>query len=104
MMVTPTPPTMAGAFSNGYGAGRMPSLSPGLEAQGARWSQQSLASASAPHSVLSQLSPSPIRANLSAASGQSRLLPNGLILPNNANGAAGPTAETENYLQMEGAE
>lgn len=73
-----------------------------LAAQSQRWTQLSAASAETPHSVLNQLSPSPIAANLSAPAQQDRLLKNGFVLPNNSNGASAPTTETDNYLRMGG--
>ena len=94
-------PTMAQHFSAGYNTGRFPELSPGLQEQGARWSAESLQAGSRPQSVLSQLSPSPVAANLSAPSQQDRLLKNGVVLPNTNNGAAEPTAQTDTYLRLE---
>ena len=80
------------------GAGEDSSLS----AQSQRWTQLSQAAAETPHSVLNQLSPSPVAANLSAPSQQDRLLKNGFVLPNNSNGASAPTMETDNFLRMGG--
>lgn len=88
-------------FSNGYGSSRGIE-SPGLEAQGARWSELGAESASTPHSVLNQLSPSPIAANLSAPSQESRLMPNGFVLSNTQAGASPTTAATENFLATRG--
>ena len=95
----PTVPAMANHFAGGYNAGRDPSLSPGLEAQSARWTQASMASATHPTSVLQQLAPSPVAANLSAPSQQGRLLRNGYVLPNFGNGSAESTAETDSFLR-----
>lgn len=101
-MTMPEEPTPMGQhFSSGYAAGRGP-MSPGLEVQGQRWSELGAASAEHPNSVLQQISPSPIAANLSAPSQQSRLLPNGFVLGNNANGASPTTTSTVNYLKMSG--
>ncbi|MGB6457622.1 MAG: hypothetical protein WBH47_24380 [Streptosporangiaceae bacterium] len=55
-----------------------------------------------PTSVLSQLSKSPVAMNLSAASQSSRLLPNGFVMANTAQGSSAQTAETANYLRMDG--
>jgi hypothetical protein len=93
------PPVMPGAQLNqGFMDGRPGS--PGLEAQSARWNAMAQAAAVQPHSVLNQLAPSPVAANLSAPSQRDRLLPNGFVLGNTRNGAAEPTAQTENYLNM----
>jgi hypothetical protein len=72
-----------------------------LAASSERWTQLSMASALAPHSVLQQLHPSPVAANLSAPSQQGRQLANGFVLSNAANGASAATASTENTLNME---
>jgi len=87
------PPVLGPGFNQGYQSGRGP-MSPGLEAQGERWSEMGRAAATQPNSVLSQLSPSPIAANLSAPSQRDRLLPNGFQLSNYANGASAPTSQT----------
>jgi hypothetical protein len=99
----PTPP-IAPHFSAGYDSGRDPSLSPGLEQQSARWTEAAMAAATAPQSVLQQLAPSPIAANVSAPSASGRLLRNGWVLPNYSNGASQNTAETENFLRNDVAE
>jgi hypothetical protein len=91
------PPVFGPALAQGFQSGRG-GLSPGLEAQGARWTRAAQAAAMQPHSVQQQLSPSPIASNLSAPSQRDRLLPNGYILGNTMNGAAKSTSQTENYL------
>jgi len=88
-------------FGYGFNSGRG-LQSPGLEAMSERWNQLAQAAGTAPHSVLNQLSPSPVASNLSAPSQRDRLLPNGYVLNNTRNGAAEPTAQTDNYLQMSG--
>lgn len=92
---------IGGHFSDGFDSGRGIE-SPGLAQTSARWTELSQASAEQPHSVLQQLAPSPVAANLSAPSQESRLLPNGYQLANNANGASTSTTSTENYLKMAG--
>ena len=89
---------LGGHFSDGYDGGRGAG-SPGLEAADERWRALTQA-ADKPHSILNQLAPSPIAANLSAPSLRDRLLPNGFQLANYGNGASQPTVETENYLHM----
>ncbi len=101
MSMPEAPIAMGQHFSGGFQAGRG-AMSPGLEAQGAAWTQAGAAAGERPNSVLQQLAPSPIAANLSAPSQQSRLLPNGFVLGNNANGASPTTTSTENYLKMSG--
>jgi hypothetical protein len=71
--------------------------SPGLEAISQRWNEQVQAGVGKPQSVLSQHSPSPIAANLSAP-----LLPNGYELPNTAAGSSSETAQKANYLRLQG--
>ena len=101
----PTAPVMplAQHLNAGYMSGRGP-LSPGLQTSSDRFNAQAQAAATRPNSVLQQLAPSPVAANLSAPSQRDRLLPNGFILGNTMNGAAEQTAETDNYLRMEGGE
>ena len=101
----PTAPVMplAQHLNAGYMSGRGP-LSPGLESQ---LGEVQCAGPSRRHPAqqcLQQLAPSPVAANLSAPSQRDRLLPNGFILGNTMNGAAENTAETDNYLRMEGGE
>jgi hypothetical protein len=90
---------LGNAMAQGFQSGRG-GLSPGLEAQGERWTQMAQAAATQPHSIQQQLSPSPVVSNLSAPSQRDRLLPNGYVLPNNMNAASAPTTATENYLKM----
>jgi hypothetical protein len=97
----PPMPAMGEPFAAGYGSGRGPQ-SPGLEAQGARWTALGQQAALRPTSVQQQLSPSPIAANLSAPSQRDRLLPNGFELGNTSNGASAGTAQTENYMTLRG--
>ena len=59
----PTAPAFGTPFAESYQASRGPE-SPGLEAQGQRWTAMSQAAATRPTSVLQQLSPSPVAANL----------------------------------------
>ncbi len=93
------PPTMGTPFAGGFQSGRGP-MSPGLEATSERWNEMAQQAGTAPHSVLNQLAPSPIVANVSAPSQRERLLPNGYMLDNYANGAASPTAQNEGNLRM----
>ena len=67
-----------------------------------RWSAAALAAGTTPHSVLNQLTPSPIRANLSAPSQRDRLLPNGFQLGNYSNASSEPTTQSETNLKMLG--
>ena len=92
---------LAQHMNQGYMAGRGPE-SPGLEAQNERWSSMIHQNLGRPTSVLQQISPSPIAANLSAPSQRERLLGNGLILPNLSNGASSGTAETDLEVRMAG--
>jgi len=94
------PPLFGRAMAQGFNSGRGP-MSPGLEATSARWNAMAMAAGNTPHSVLNQLAPSPIAANLSAPSQRDRLLPNGYRLPNNMNAASAPTTTTLNYLRMD---
>jgi hypothetical protein len=84
-----------------YFVGREPFLSPGLAAQSVKWSEMSLQSATRPNSVLQQLAPSPVAANLSAPSQSGRELRNGFILPNYSNGSAQNASETESFLKQQ---
>lgn len=95
----PTAPAFGTPFAESYQASRGPE-SPGLEAQGQRWTAMSQAAATRPTSVLQQLSPSPVAANLSAPSQRDRLLPNGFVLNNMSNGTSSDTAENEQQLRM----
>jgi hypothetical protein len=90
---------LATSMNAGYQAGRG-SESPGLEEQNQQFNNLAQQNLGRPQSVLQQLSPSPVAANLSAPSQQGRLLRNGFQLPNYANGSAQPTAETDTYLRM----
>jgi hypothetical protein len=97
--------TMPGnEFESGFSAPRDSAvgMSLGLLARSAQFNELATSSIGRPQSVLSQLSPSPIAANLSAPSQQSRLLPNGFVLPNTAQGSSPQSAETANYLMMRG--
>jgi hypothetical protein len=88
-------------FLDSYDASRGPG-SASLAEDSAKWQEMAQAGLGKPTSVLQQLSPSPIAANLSAPSQRERLLPNGFTLSNTSNGAAEPTAQADNYLKMSG--
>jgi hypothetical protein len=105
-MSVPNEPTMAPHFANGYDAGRGgPSLSPGLEAQGARWSQAALQSATRPQSVLHQIGLSPVAQNASAPDMEDRFNAfTGTVLPNLNTGASETTAQTALKLKFAGDE
>jgi hypothetical protein len=95
--------TMPISFSNGFDTGRDPSLSPGLEAQGAKWTQQSLASATRPNSVEQQIGLSPLAQNASAPDMADRFNSfTGTVLPNTNTGASENTAQTALKLRFAG--
>lgn len=104
-MTMPTPPMSLGQHLNaGYMAGRS-ELSPGLEAQGATWTQMGQASAQRPNSVLSQIGLSPVAQNASAPDMQSRYNEfTGVVMPNTGTGASETTAQTALKLRFAGQE
>lgn len=88
-------------LSQGYQEGRG-TESPGLERISDRWNEQAQSSIGRPQSVLNQLAPSPVAANLSAPSQRQRLLPNGYQLPNFSVGSSPQTAEATANLRLKG--
>jgi hypothetical protein len=106
-MTMPTEPMpIGGHFSAGYDAGRGPSgTSPGLEAQGQRWTAMGAASAQAPQSVLHQVGLSALSQNASSPSMASRWNSfTGTVLPNLQTGASENTAQTALKLKFAGQE
>ena len=95
------PAPLGGHFAQGMDSARG-IQSESLTAQSDKWNEAAQAAGRTPHSVLQQLSPSPVVSNLSAPSQRDRLLPSGFILPNLGNSASSGTADNEQQLRMAG--
>lgn len=99
----PTAPVMAGNFSGGFDTGREPALSPGLQAQSAKWNSSARNNLGRPTSVLSQIGLSPVALNASAPDMQDRYNSfSGTLLPNMATGSSAESAETAMKLRFAG--
>lgn len=94
---------LAQNLNDGYQAGRDASLSPGLEAQSARWNELAQGNLGRPQSVLSQIGLSPVASNASAPDMSDRYNSfTGSVLPNLQTGSSAESAETAMRLRFAG--